>query len=203
MELRAVWFPSVITGLADRIGSGLSHSPANAGETRGGRIMKRTAVFWMCLCACTVAVTASGENNLSENRHKGHEESTANTRAVKVVHSESLDTSTTETTPTTYDVVIDTNILLKAITVVPNPTNSPSKNTDDSNGLLFLQGMEFLSSHASDKHDALLDDGNYFMQLFYNYRFPEPWTNCTAGASVYFHQDFVDWSGGRPPYELR
>ena len=59
------------------------------------------------------------------------------------------------------------------------------------NGLCLLQGLEFLSSPASEQHDALLEDGNYFLQLYYEHEFPPEWTNFTFSGSVYFQQDFV------------
>lgn len=65
------------------------------------------------------------------------------------------------------------------------------KGAASANGLIILQGMEFLSSPASEQHDALLEDGNYFLQLYYEHEFPPEWTNFTFSGSVYFQQDFV------------
>ena len=74
-----------------------------------------------------------------------------------------------------------------------NSKGSPRAVNDaaSANGLSVLQGMEFLSSPASGQHDALLEDGNYFLQLYYEHEFPPEWTNFTFSGSVYFQQDFV------------
>lgn len=71
-----------------------------------------------------------------------------------------------------------------------NNYSAPS-DTNDPNGLILLQGMEYVSSRASEEHDALLNDGNYFLQLYYSYRLPGRWDHYTAGASAYFQKDFV------------
>lgn len=63
-----------------------------------------------------------------------------------------------------------------------------SATSGGTNGLRALQGMEFLSSRASDEHDALLDDGNYFLQLIYTHWFS---IRMAVNASLYFQQDFV------------
>jgi len=68
---------------------------------------------------------------------------------------------------------------------------SAASTTNASGGLEVLQGLEFLSSPASEQHDALLEDGNYFLQLYYAHEFPFEWTNFTFSGSVYFQQDFV------------
>jgi hypothetical protein len=62
---------------------------------------------------------------------------------------------------------------------------SAASTTNASGGLEVLQGLEFLSSPASEQHDALLEDGNYFLQLYYAHEFPFEWTNFTfSGSSI-------------------
>jgi hypothetical protein len=70
----------------------------------------------------------------------------------------------------------------------PGPIPSSAAGIQTPNTLQVLQGMEFLSSPASEEYNSLLDDGNYFLELSYFHLFSPA---VLFGAAVYFQQDFV------------
>ena len=140
--------------------------------------MKRKAVFWAWLCAGALACAAADEKKTDANQSKQSGD----------IMFESVQGGLPEKAipggvpfipPAAIYVPSDPSVDAKSIQGgIPNGIN----------GLTVLQGMEFLSSRASEEHDALLDDGNYFLQLTYLHRLN---TRLTASASVYFQQDFV------------
>ena len=144
--------------------------------------MKRKAVFWTWLCAGALACAAAGEKKTNTTPHEqsgdGQVESMPDGLPLKVfsggvpnISHPSANSNNNERTGL-------------AIGVKSFQGGIPGENT----GLKVLQGMEFLSSRASESHDALLNDGNYFLQLTYQHSAS---AKLSAIASIYFQQDFV------------
>ena len=140
--------------------------------------MKRKAVFWAWLCAGALACAAADEKKTDANQSKQSGDIMFESVQGDLPE-RAIPGGVPEIPPAAIYVHPDPGVDAKSIQGgIPNGIN----------GLTVLQGMEFLSSRASEEHDALLDDGNYFLQLTYLHRLN---TRLTASASVYFQQDFV------------
>ena len=140
--------------------------------------MKRKAVFWAWLCAGALACAAAGEKKTDTIKFDRSEEMSVES-VPGGLPEKAIPGGVPFIPPAAIYVPSDPSVDAKSIQGgIPNGIN----------GLTVLQGMEFLSSRASEEHDALLDDGNYFLQLTYQHNAN---AKLSAIASVYFQQDFV------------
>lgn len=140
--------------------------------------MKRKAVFWAWLCAGALACAAADEKKTDANQSKQSGDIMFESVQGDLPE-RAIPGGVPEIPPVIPEVHPDPGVVAKSIQGgIPNGIN----------GLTVLQGMEFLSSRASEEHDALLDDGNYFLQLTYQHNAN---AKLSAIASVYFQQDFV------------